>query len=369
MTSRREFLTSTAKGVSGIAFVGCSGVIAAATASVQTRRREVVVKGKRVTTVDIHAHCAVPEAMAMMGLKLTAPGSAFPPALDLAVEAPERIRTMDEQGIDIEALSINPYWYEADRDTAKALVALQNQKLAELCGARPDRFVALASVALQHPDLAAQQLEEGVKKYGMRGAAIGGSVNGQELSDPKFHPFWAKAEQLGVLVFIHPQSSGIAVDIANRIKGNGVLDNAIGNPLETTIALSHLIFDGTLDKFPGVRICAAHGGGFLPSYAGRADNACAVFPDRCNAPKDGPLKKKPAEYLKQMFYDNILFTTEGMRHLVAEVGASQVIIGTDYPYPWTKTAVDLVLNTPGLSDSQRVAMLGGTAMKLLGIKT
>jgi len=285
----------------------------------------------------------------------------------MATEVSTRLRAMDEQGIDVEALSINPYWYKAARDVARELIRIQNEKLAEACAANPDRFVAFATVALQHPDLAAEQLEEGIKKYGLRGVSVGGSVNGEELSDPKFHPFWAKAEQLGVLVFMHPQAAGAAADLQSRLRGSGGLENAIGNPLETTIALSHLIFEGTLDRFPGLKICAAHGGGYLPSYAGRSDQGCLTFPDRCPRTKDGPLKKKPTEYLKQLYYDNIMFTPEAMRHLVAEVGSSQLVIGTDFPYPWTKTAVDLVLDTPGLSDAERVAMLGGTAAKLLGI--
>src|SRR5499433_696293 len=280
MNTRREFLENTAGALAGLAFVGCD-LLAAAPARAQGRRREVVVSGRRVKVVDVHAHCAVPEAMALMGLKLGVPGSSLPPLLHVATQAPDRIRAMDEQGIDVEALSINPYWYKADRDLAAQLIKMQNEKLAAACAANPDRFVAFASVALQHPDLAAQQLEEGVKKYGLRGAAIGGSVNGEELSDPKFHPFWAKAEQLGVLVFIHPQGAGVAAEIKGRLQGNGMLENVIGNPLETTIALSHLVFEGTLDRFPGVKICAAHGGGYLPSYAGRSDQACLTFPDRC----------------------------------------------------------------------------------------
>jgi len=128
--------------------------------------------------------------------------------LQSLVISPERIKVMDEQGIDTEALSINPiFWYQAEPDLAGQVVKLQNEKLAEICAAQPDRFVALASVALQHPDLAAEQLDYAVKQLGLRGALIGGSVNGEELSDPKFHPFWAKAEQLGSLIFIHPQGS------------------------------------------------------------------------------------------------------------------------------------------------------------------
>ena len=279
-----------------------------------------------------------------------------------------RLQAMDEQGIDVEALSINPNWYKTDRDLAKQIIKIQNEKLAEACAANPERFVAFATVALQHPDLAAEQLEEAVKKYGLRGAGIGGNVAGEEISDPKFHPFWAKAEELGVVVFIHPQADGATTQLGPRFKGNGYLGNVIGNPLETTIALSHLIFEGTLDKFPGLKIIAAHAGGFLPSYAGRSDHGCPTRPDLCPGGTHGPIKKQPSEYLKQLYYDTMVFRPEGVRHLVAEVGASQLLVGTDFPYPWTKTAVDLILKTPGLSDDDKTAILGGTAAKLLGIK-
>src|SRR5712691_4355180 len=362
MNTRREFVQDAAA-VAGIAFVGCA-LLGAAPAHAQARRREVVVNGRRVKVVDVHAHCAVPEAMALMGLKIGAPGSSLPPLLHVAQNASDRLHAMDEQGIDVEALSINPYWYKADRDLARQLIRTQNEKLAEVCAANPERFVAFASVALQHPELAAEQLEEGVKRYGLRGAGVGGSVNGLELADPRFHPFWAKAEQLGVLVFIHPQATGAPIELASRLKGNGGLENVIGNPLETTIALSHLIFEGTLDQFPGLKICAAHGGGYLPSYAGRSDAGCVTFPDRCTK----PLKKKPTEYLRQLYFDSLVFTPEALRHLVAETGSSQIVMGTDYPFPWTKTSVDHILGAPGLTDDERVAMLGATAAKLLGIK-
>jgi aminocarboxymuconate-semialdehyde decarboxylase len=285
-----------------------------------------------------------------------------PPSL-LMSRAPDRIRAMDEQGIDVEALSINPYWYGAERGVARDLIRIQNEKLAEACAAEPERFVGFASVALQHPDLAAEQLEDGVRTYGLRGALIGGSVNGEELADPKFHPFWAKAEQLGALIFIHPQGTA-ELNATSRLKGSGGLDNVVGNPLETTIALSHLIFEGTLDRFPGLKICAAHGGGYLPSYAARSDAIGTTFPDRVTR----PLKKKPTEYLRQLYFDSLVFTPEGLRHLVAETGASQIVMGTDFPYPWTRTAVDHILDTPGLSDADRAAILGRTAATLLGIK-
>jgi aminocarboxymuconate-semialdehyde decarboxylase len=316
--------------------------------------------------VDIHAHCAVPEALALMNLKLGGP--ALRPDLSLGTEVAARLAAMDAQGIDVQALSINPNWYRTERDLARQIIAIQNEKLAEACARHPERFVAFASVALQHPDLAAEQLEEAVKKHGLRGAAIGGNVAGVEISDPRFHPFWAKAEQLGVLVFLHPQADGATTQLGQRFKGNGYLSNVIGNPLETTIALSHLIFEGTLDRFPGLRICAAHAGGFLPSYSGRSDVGCSTRPDLCPGGAHGPIKKAPSEYLKQMYYDTMVFHPEGVRHLVAEVGAGQLVVGTDFPYPWTTTAVDLVVQTPGLSDADRAAILGGTAARLLGLR-
>ena len=195
-----------------------------------------------------------------------------------------------------------------------------------------------------------------------RGAAIGGNVNGEELSNPKFDPFWKKAEELQALLFMHPQDSDVATGIAPRVKGYGALGNVIGNPLETTICLSRLIMDGTLDKFPNLKIAFAHGGGYLPSYAARMDHGCTVSPDSCKG--QGP-KKKPSEYLRQIYVDSLIFTGEGLRHLVAECGASQIMIGTDYGFPWVKDPVGHVMTTPGLSNADKVAILGGTAAKLL----
>jgi aminocarboxymuconate-semialdehyde decarboxylase len=351
-----DLLTST---LAGIAFVGCAMTSAAPAPGphAHARRREVVVNGKRVKTVDVHAHCAVPAAMALVNLPLEAPGL-------LMADTSTRIAAMDAQGIDVEALSINPYWYRAERDVAAELIKIQNETLVEFCAANPERFVGFATASLQHPDLAAEQVEYAVKKLGFRGVGVGGSVAGEELANPKFHPFWAKCEELGVLVFMHPLGTR-ELEPSGRLAGSGLLTNTIGNPLETTIALSHLIFEGTLDRFPGLKICAAHGGGFLPSYANRSDAVCRTFPDRV-----GPLpKKNPTAYLKdgQLFFDTIVFTPEALRHLIAETGPGQVMIGTDYPFPWTSTEVDLVLSTPGLSDDERIAILGGTAARLLGI--
>ncbi|MBS0243175.1 MAG: amidohydrolase [Proteobacteria bacterium] len=349
-----------------IVFTSCEGAAGNSATPTSGSRRQTVVAGKRVRTIDIHAHCAVPAALALMGQKLGGPG--LRTDLDMASEVGLRLATMDAQGIDMEALSINPNWYRiADRDLAARIIEIQNETLAEACGKNPDRFVAFASVALQFPDLAVEQLKVAVKTYGLKGAAVGGSVAGDELADPKFNPFWAAAEELGVLVFIHPQADGAPNQLEQRFRGNGYLSNVIGNPLETTIALSHLIFEGTLDRYPGLKICAAHAGGYLPSYLGRFDRGCPVRPDLCPGGTHGPIKKCPSEYAKQLYYDTMVFRAEGVRHLAAEVGASQLMIGTDWPYPWTDTAVDLILETPGLTDDERIAILGGTAAQLLGL--
>jgi predicted TIM-barrel fold metal-dependent hydrolase len=207
------------------------------------------------------------------------------------------------------------------------------------------------------------QLEEAVKKLGLRGAAIGGSVAGEEFSNPKFHPVWAKAEELGTVLFVHPQSTP---ELAKRFRGNGWLSNTIGNPLDTTIALQHLIFEGTLDRFPGLKVLAAHGGGYLGSYAPRDDHACFVAPPgQCNP--EIKLKKKPTEYLNQLHFDALVFTPEALRHLVAQVGASQIMLGSDHPFVWEQHPVDHVFATTTLSDDEKAAILGGNAAKLLGL--
>src|SRR5260221_809025 len=348
-----------------IVFTGCDMQSAAAGLSApahahdhaHARRREVVVNGKRIKTIDVHAHCCVPKAMALIKHPLEAPGL-------LMDDTSARIAAMDTQGIDVEALSINPYWYKAERDVAAELIKVQNETLVEFCAANPGRFGAFATASLQYPDLAAEQVEHAVKTLGFRGIGVAGSVAGEELANPRFHPFWAKCEELGVLVFMHPLGTR-ELEPSGRLAGSGLLTNTIGHPLETTIALSHLIFEGTLDRFPGLKICAAHGGGFLPSYANRSDAVITTFPNRV-----GPLPhKKPTEYIRggQLYFDSIMFTGEGMRHLIAEAGIDQIVLGTDYPFPWNTAPVDHIMSIPGLSDADKVKILGATPAKLLGI--
>ncbi len=360
MPSRRGLLGA------GLAFCSCCLLDRAKAQQPAPVRRPVSVGGQPVRTVDTHAHCIFQDALSLMG---GAGQNIVPPTRGVnehfllkGVEG--RLRSMDDMGIDMEILSINPFWYGTDRDTGARIVALQNDHLAELCAANPDRFGAFASLTMQFPDLAVKQLEDAMRKPGIRGAAIGGSVLGASFAEPRFRPLLAKAEELGAVLFIHPQA---LPEMAARFVGNGWIANTVGNPLETTIALEHLIFEGVLDRFPNLKILAAHGGGFLPSYAPRIDVSCSISPQNCNP--GIVLKKKPTEYLNQMFYDALVFTPEALRHLVAQVGSSQIVLGTDFPIPWELHPADMVLATSSLTDADKVAILGGNATRLFGLPT
>src|SRR5437868_4032218 len=362
-TTRRNFLKGGTAAATGIVFCSC-GPLERAHAQAGTRSLPIAVNGKKVKTIDVHAHCHFREAGALLGAE--AASLQLPPVRDAQeafIEIDKRLKAMDGQAVDMEVLSINPFWYGRDRELAAQIVKIQNDKLAELCAAKPDRFAAFASLTLQAPDLAVQELETAVKKQGLKGAAIGDRVAGLEFSDPKFYPVWAKAEELGVPLFIHPQG---LPELNKSLSGNGWLSNTIGNPLWTTLVLSHLIYEGTFDRFPGLKVIAAHGGGFLPSYADRSDHACLVGPKGYNP--DIQLKKAPTEYLKQIYFDSLVFTPEAIRHLVAQVGASQIVLGSDYPFPWELHPVDPIFDTPSLSDSQRADILGLTAAKLFNMK-
>ena len=360
MTTRRNFLKS-AGSLAGLVFCGC-GLPFEAHAQKAPARLPVMVKGKRIKTIDVHTHCFFQEAIDLMGEDAKNVPPPVKGVKEHFIVVEERLKAMDAMAIDMEVLSINPFWYRKERDVAEAICKINNEKLAELCAQKPDRFAAFASLTMQAPDLAAQQLEHAVKKLGLKGAAVGASLLGDDFANPKFHPVLAKAEELGAVLFIHPQSTP---PLANRFKGNGWLSNTIGNPLDTTIALQKLIFEGALDKFPGLKVLAAHGGGYLPSYKMRGDHACFVSPQNCNA--EIKLKKKPSEYVNQLYFDAMVFSAESLRHLVSQVGASQLMLGTDHPIPWDEHPVDHVMGTP-ISDKDKAAILGGNAARLFGIK-
>jgi aminocarboxymuconate-semialdehyde decarboxylase len=202
MPNRRNFLMTVAGATAGTYMMGDRIGSALGQAPGASARRQVSIGGRRIKVVDLHCHCVVPEVAEVV--KNTPLAKSAGGGGNQAL-GPQRLQIMDQQGVDVQALTINGYWwYAADRDLARRIVQVQNEGLAKWVAAHQDRFVALASVALQHPDLAAEQLEHGVKQLGLRGATIGGHVNGEDVSLPKFDPFWAKAAELGVMVFMHP---------------------------------------------------------------------------------------------------------------------------------------------------------------------
>jgi aminocarboxymuconate-semialdehyde decarboxylase len=324
----------------------------------QGGRKRVTVGGRDVRVVDIHAHCIFPELIPIIaGTNLE--GIQFPEFVTLS---PARIDAMDQRGIDIQVLSVNNFWwYNGDRPVAREIVDLQDRRLSEWCGTHPERFVALSSPALQFPELAADQLQHAVEDLGARGASVGGHVHNEPPTSARYDPFWARAEALGVPVFMHPNN---AYNIVREggLFGRGGLDNIIGNPLETTVFLTHMIFDGVLDRFPSLKVCAAHGGGYITSYLGRSDVACTI-----RRAEDCSNERDVREYFKdQIIVDSMVFSDEGIRHLIAETGPSQVVYGSDMPYNWPDT-IDLIVESEHLDDRTKIAILGGNLVELLKI--
>lgn len=332
-------------------------------------------------TIDLHCHALVPAVEALvagtpqkaaepqamlrsMGEASVAHNNAsmLPIAGPRLVRLEHRLADMDAMGVDVQVVSPSPtqYYYWAEPELARELVRVQNEAIAELCAKHPTRLVGLGTLALQHPQMAVEQLEHACKVLGLKGVEISTSVSGKELDDPALRPFWAKAEALGALVFIHPFGTTLGERTATHY-----LVNTIGQPLETTIALSHLIFGGVLDAHPGLKIVAAHGGGYLPTCVGRSDHAFKVRPEAAVT-----TKQAPGEYLKKIWFDTVVYDATALRHLVDRVGAAQVVVGTDYPFDMGWYDVHALVDaTPGLSEAEREAILGGNAARLIGWNT
>lgn len=353
MRDRRKFLKAMAAFGAGGMIMGHHPHLLA-----QTPRRKITIGGFPATVIDVHAHCeikAVEQLVAGTPLEIkTSPAR---------IMGSRRIEQMDQLGIDIQAIHVGQYWwYTADAALSLQITRTMNEGMAEWVADHSDRFVALAAVSMQHPAQAAEELEHAVRELGLRGASIGGHVDGAVPSSEKFDVFWAKAAELNVPVFMHPQNAEFFVE-PEKFEGRGGLGNIIGNPLETTMFLSRLIFDGTLDRHPNLKVVTVHGGGYLPSYSGRSEVACETRPKE----SDCANKKNPRDYLRtQLYVDTLVFTEENLEHLVNVMGASQVVYGTDIPYGWPDT-LDLILNASRLSNSEKEAIVGGNLKRLLKI--
>jgi aminocarboxymuconate-semialdehyde decarboxylase len=327
-------------------------------------------------SIDLHAHAIVPELdpivrgqdgfrreLERMAASASAESGRHNRALMGTVYASrfanvsERVAAMDAMGIDAQAVSPAPtqYHYWADSDLAERITETANAGIAALCATRPDRLAGLGTVPLQHPELAAALLERALAAHGLRGVIVNTNVNGVDLADARFEPFWSAAEKLGALVFIHPM--GCALD--GRLVPY-YFSNVIGNPAETTVALAHIVFSGLLDRHPRLKICAAHGGGYFPFYIGRFDHGWRVRPEAHTC------AHAPSEYLARLSFDSLVYDTRQLEYLIRAAGATRVVLGTDFPF-------DMGVDDPiahldavrGLSREDRAAILGLNAARLL----
>lgn len=270
----------------------------------------------------------------------------------------ERLRQMDARGIARQVLSPSPaqYYYWADEKLSQQIVRITNEHIAGVCDRHPQRFDGLGTVALQHPALAIAQLEQVIGELGLRGVEISSHVEGVSLADERNEPFWAACERLGALVLLHP----LGTTLGNRL-ANHYLWNVVGQPLETTIALSELILGGVLDRYPSLRLIACHGGGYLGAYWGRIDHAWWVRPD-C-----GVCARRPSDYLRQIFVDTVVHDPVQLRQLIDAHGVEQIVAGTDYPFDMGVADLAGLLDAvPGLTAQERHHIEVGNAERLLG---
>lgn len=275
-----------------------------------------------------------------------------------------RIQDMDRMGVDIQAVSPAPYhyFYFTEPALGAELAREVNEGIANVVSLHPDRFVGIGSVPLQNAELAVKELEYCVKKLGLKGVEINTNVNGLNLTDPNLglEKFFAKANELGIVIFMHP----LGFTQGERLS-NHYFNNVIGNPLETTVAVSHLIFDGVVARNPKIKFIAAHGGGFIAHYWARMDHAWRARPDTRTV-----IKKKPSSYLEKFYFDSITFDPRMLKQLIDRYGADHVLLGTDYPYDMGEDDPrGLIAGVPKLSAADRRLIEGGNAMKLFKIKS
>ncbi|MGH6769204.1 MAG: amidohydrolase family protein [Xanthobacteraceae bacterium] len=330
--------------------------------------------GKKTRIIDIHGHLNVPGVRALLGsgagvhggggqagAQMPTPGGISDPArTPILYDMAARLADMDATGVDAMALSPTPQpgFYKADRELAQKVAALQNDYVARVAADNRGRFIGFGIAQLQHPEDAAGELERAVRELGFKGVFVATHIGNDELGDPRFDPFWAAAQDLGAVVFVHP----MGFTEPRRLEPF-FMTNVVGQPLETTLALAHMIFGGTLERFPRLKVLAVHGGGFLPFYLGRFEQA---FHERkeCRV----HIQKPPKEYVKRIYFDTVVFEPEAIAYLIALVGVDHVLMGSDRPFDMgDNDPVELVKRVPNLTDADRARILGGNAETLLNL--
>jgi aminocarboxymuconate-semialdehyde decarboxylase len=329
-------------------------------------------RGKHLV-VDIHCHLGIPAANAIVQAKYPGP----PPGIndfsspktmevnnqqfaDIASRLNSldaRLADMDRLGIDVQAVSPSPgqYFYFTDPETGRQAIRTVNDGIAAAVAKHPGRFVGMGGVPLQNVDMAIAEMRRCHGALGFRGIEINSNVRGKDLHAQELRPFFAAAQDLGLLLFIHP----LGFTHAQRMS-EYYFNNLIGNPLEASLAIGHLIFGGVLDQFPGLRICVAHGGGYVPGYWGRMDHGWRARPD-CSE----HCAHLPSSYLRRLWLDTLVFDKDQLDSLVRTHGADKLCLGTDYPFDMSEA--DPVGFHGRLEEHAKAQVLGLNAAELLGL--
>lgn len=329
----------------------------------------------RPRTIDIHTHILTEETIALLAKEapwvapkltpidadfavLEVAGTPYRPFPRGGWELERRFKDMDAAEVNVHVLSATPqtYLYDQDAALAAATSTIQNDQIAKLVKAHPDRFMGIATLPMQAPERAAEELTRAVRTLGMHGAMIGSNIAGKNLDDPSLEPVWAAAEELGAFMIIHPAN----VAGADRLRSY-YLANLIGNPLDTTIAAACLVFGGVMERHPKLNVLLVHGGGFVPYQAGRWAHGWHVRPE----PKVN-VKKSPEPWINRFYYDTILHAKPQLEFLVASVGPTRVLMGSDYPYDMGTGECVRQVDALWIDDTEKAAILNGNAVTLLG---
>lgn len=334
----------------------------------------------RGVTIDIHSHVVVPEAAEIVAPHLdisTIPLAFFSTPETKKINAQQeadrgsrmsgrddglalRLRDLDDMGIDHQLVMPPPpqCYYTVPLEISVKATRVVNDGIAAYVARRPDRFTGLGTVPMSDGNEAAAELERTMRSLGLKGVQVLTNVAGRELSDPRFAPFWAKAEELGALVVIHPNGFTEGERLTRFY-----FNNVIGNPFETTLALHYLIFDGVLERHPDLKLLAVHGGGYLGAYSGRIDHAWGARPD-----SRAGLPHPPTHYLKKVCVDTVVFTPHQLAGLIGVFGADHVLLGTDYPFDMAESdPLGHLASVEGLDPKTVEAIAGGNARRLLAI--
>ena len=268
----------------------------------------------------------------------------------------QQLVDLERQRLDKRILTIPPFCfqYELPADAGVRWSEYLNDGVAEAAGTNPEKFVGLATLPMQQPQAAIEELDRAVERLGLAGIEIGSNINGVELDSPELEPFWARVAAHGVPVLIHPHY----IAGADRL-GDYYLRNLIGNPMDTAIAGARLLLGGVLERYANLKIILSHGGGALPGILGRILHGYQVRPESRARAHD------PEQLARRLYYDTIVFRPEALRYLVEMFGAEQIILGTDYPFDMSLEApVEFVERSELTGDA--VATILGNGRRLLG---